>query len=558
MSRNTVHNRLIRPDPVRPVSPEERFRRREQHNVQLQGATNATGSNSDIPWGLMGDARPPTPSEGRAQYYHRVGPADQQNTRTYPNGTSLTFGPNDLIAEPAGAAFDSQFNEINQAVRDLQLSNGQGPVNRNTPAGNNVAYSNFRIHRIDPSNLQQVRYPDGSMYRVVPSQYASVEVIPHVRSLVRHLSERPGEAYTGDSTDTRFGDNRGLAMSQDSARTLSNEKNALLKALLTHRSSAVDNGSPDVTSITEDIEGPIYTSRGTFYPGPREPGYPPGYPKVPSGPRNFGKQQYQSHGYGQSTAASSSSNVPRQSEDIQRGRRIERDPDPKYYKSHRKTQRRAAIEWGLELDQRNQEDRRRGETILGGDIDSGEVHTFWRFGVPLYEKDRTPIAAAAPAPAPAEAEATEGFATPRALSPRPAHPQLMLTEASPLPSAQPSPRSLPGPSSLSSWQSSTLSYPHQASASSSLPPMQPYTGHLTSRRTSAPLPNTDRFHDSSFSRILDMHDQNRLSQSPTLQAASEGRSSSADSSENTVLGEQAGTVRALSKSREGGRRLYEK
>ncbi|KAG4427698.1 hypothetical protein IFR05_016820 [Cadophora sp. M221] len=553
---------MIRLDLVRPIRSDERSRRREQSNVQLQAAINTIGSNNDVPWGLMGDSRPPTPSEGRAQYYHRVGPADQQQTRTYPNGTSLTFGPNDLIAEPAGASFDRQFNEINQAVRDLQLSNGQGPVSNTTQAGNNAAYSNFRIHRIDPSNLQQVRYPDGNMYCVIPSQYASVEVIPHVRSLVRHLSERPGEAHTGDSTDTRFGDNRGLAMSQDGARTLTSQE------------------SPDVTSTTGDIEGPIYTSRGTFYPGPREPGYPPGYPKVtsggqdigrsrdyqaeghtsmldylnvPSGPRNFGNQQYQSRGYGQSTTIpSSSSNVPSRTEDIQRGRRVERDQDLKYCKSHRKTQRRAAIEWGLELDQRNQEDRRRGETVLGGDIDSGEVHTFLRFGALLYEKDRTPR--------PPAAEATEDdFATPRALSPRHlAHPQFMVTEASPLPLAQPSPRSLPGPSTFSSWQQTSLPYSRQASQPSSLPPMQPYAGLLTSSRTSAPLLNTNRFYDSSFSRILDMHDQNRLSQSPTSQAANEGRSSSADSSENTVFGEQAGTVRALSRGREGGRRLYEK
>ncbi|KAH7310100.1 hypothetical protein BKA65DRAFT_543451 [Rhexocercosporidium sp. MPI-PUGE-AT-0058] len=520
---NHNNNRLIRPNPVRSARPEERYKRRQldlQPHTAL-GTSNLAGSNSDLPWGLMGDARPPTPSEGRAQ---------------------------DLVAEPFGPAFDSQFNEINQAVRDLQLSNGQA---HNAPTNANAEYKNFRTHQPDPRSLQQVRYPDGNFYRVVPSQYASVEVIPHVRSLVRHLSERPGEAHTGDSTDTRFGENRGPAMSQKSATALDQHQGALLNALIGDQNESPANA----TNVSEDIEeeGPIYYSRGTFYPGPQEPGYPPGYSNVPrrtqdiggrdyqaeghtsmlqylnvpSGARDFGnRQHHQIHGHGGYGRSGASLNVPRHSEDIQRGRRIDRNPDPKYYKSHRKTQRRAALEWGLELDRRNDEDRRRGETILGGDVDSGEVHTFWRFGAPFYEQ-RTPRAALA-------AE-EEGFATPRALGP--AHPQFTVTEASPLPSAQQSPPSYSG-STLPIWAS--------------------FKGNLASRHTSAPLLNTDRFQDTSFSRILNVYDQNRISQSPTMQAASEARSSSAESSENSVFGEQAGTVRALSKTREEGRRLYEK
>ena len=39
------------------------------------------------------------------------------------------------------------------------------------------------------------------MYRIVPSRHLSVQVILHMRSSVRHLSERPGSAHPGDSTN---------------------------------------------------------------------------------------------------------------------------------------------------------------------------------------------------------------------------------------------------------------------------------------------------------------------------------------------------------------------
>ncbi|CZT50182.1 uncharacterized protein RSE6_11122 [Rhynchosporium secalis] len=174
------------------------------------GSNTGTG-NSAQPWGLMGDNRPPTPSEGRAQIYQRVGPTEQQRTRSYDNGTSLTFGPNDLLAEPIpGGSFDQQFLEINAAVRDLQVNNAQGALSANTiPAGNNAVHADFRMHFPPPQQLRAAQYPDGTVYNVVPSRMASVEVLPHVRSLVRHMSDAPGEAHPGDTVDTRHGDNRG-------------------------------------------------------------------------------------------------------------------------------------------------------------------------------------------------------------------------------------------------------------------------------------------------------------------------------------------------------------
>ncbi|KAL2067783.1 hypothetical protein VTL71DRAFT_15879 [Oculimacula yallundae] len=202
MSNNQANNRGGAPEQG------ERVGRGGDRRVSAGlGPITGTG-NSDQPWGLMGDTRPPTPSEGTPQLYRRVGLGDQQQTRTYDNGTSLTFGPNDPVPEPIpGGSFDQQFLEVNAAVRDLQVTNAQGPTSTSANA-NNAPYDSFRTSFPPPQQLRNVQYPDGTRYYVVPSRLASVEVLPHVRSLVRHSSDQPGLANPGNTANTRFAGQR--------------------------------------------------------------------------------------------------------------------------------------------------------------------------------------------------------------------------------------------------------------------------------------------------------------------------------------------------------------
>ncbi|KAK0101042.1 hypothetical protein ONS95_012970 [Cadophora gregata] len=513
---------------------------------------NGLSGNSREDWGLMGDTRPPTPSEGRAQYYHRAGPIEQQRTRTYDNGTALTFGPDDPIPEPVpGAAFDDQFRQVDSAIRDLQVSNSHGPRPSST---SNAPYQNFRTSTLDPKTMLAYRYPNGVVYQFVPSRNASVEVIPHVRSLVRHLSEQPGTAHPGDSTDTRFGENRPNQMSQDILATSGSHE-------------AIQQGT-NVAQGSDDIEGPIHESRGTFYivrpvPGsyrydrlstdPNVPnmvrdiggelyeieGYERGsmqdaHPNVPSDIQNFGGYQALTTGYGllnyQSNVANQSQhfgnhsypeygaapppptpntifNVPTTFEDIEepRGRTIERDAG--YLRHHRRTAQRGNVLWGQELDERNIADRARGEGILGGDIDSGEIRTFLQFQVPSERRNTNE---------------QKGFTTPRALSP----PQFRVTEPSPI--AMPE------------------------NATRQLEAMQ------TSGRSSAPpapiIAIPGGYFVTPLYQALYAQDTLRRSSLP----AAEGRASSVDSNgENRIFGELAGTVRAP--SQEGkGRKLWKK
>ncbi|PVH80159.1 hypothetical protein DL98DRAFT_588702 [Cadophora sp. DSE1049] len=63
-------------------------------------------------------------------------------------------------------------------------------------------------------------------------QGCKVEVHPHVRSLVRLLSERPGSAHPGDSTDTRFRcESEENNASRDLSRVQSNTPSAAIERL---------------------------------------------------------------------------------------------------------------------------------------------------------------------------------------------------------------------------------------------------------------------------------------------------------------------------------------
>ncbi|PVH79777.1 hypothetical protein DL98DRAFT_213088 [Cadophora sp. DSE1049] len=490
-----------------------------------------------------------------------------------------------------GAAFDDQFRQVDAAVRDLQVSNLQVPQ---TGTAGNAPYRNFRTSQLDPRMVPAVRYPDGDIFRVVPSRNVSVEVIPHVRSLVRHLSERPGSAHPGDSTDTRFGENRPISMLQDRAATSDEgSQDTVQQDTVTQLTNAQQN--PNVVRNSGDIEeGPIHMSRGTFYAVRPVPGYPPplhppnvpnrsydfqgpsggsqGYgqpstqpnvsnlvrdidgqlyeieryqggsmmdahpPNVPSGHQHFGGYQAPAPGYGPPSYQSNvpghfqdtgnhhnqgfgsapppptqhtNSNVPTQSEDIEepRGRTIERDAG--YLRHHRRTAQRGNILWGQELDDRNNADRVRGETFLGGDVDSGELLTLLQFQAPFPERR-----------APRE---EEGLRTPRALSP----PRVQIIEPSPIAMSENASGHMP---------------PHGGRASA--PPGPPSTD----------MGGLRGYFVTPLYQALNAQDSLRRSSLP----ASEGRSSSTDSSgENRIFGELAGTVRAP--SQEGkGRKLWKK
>lgn len=177
-----------------------------------------------------------------------------------------------------GAAFDDQFRQVDAAVRDLQVTNLQLP---RAGISSNAPYQNFRTTTLDLRLAPVAHYPDGYVYRVVPSRHLPVEVLPHVRSLVRHLSELPGSAHPGDSTDTRFGENRPISMLQNDPATSEGSQGTIRDTTTQDTVTELENaqGNPNVLRISEHIEeGPVHVSQGTFNTIRPVPGYPPPLP----------------------------------------------------------------------------------------------------------------------------------------------------------------------------------------------------------------------------------------------------------------------------------------
>lgn len=472
-----------------------------------------------------------------------------------------------ILEAMPGAAFDDQFRQVDTAIRDLQVSNLQVP---HTGTASNYPYRNFRTSQPDTRMLPAVRSSDGDIYRVVPSRNTPVEVLPNVRSCPRQLSELPGSAHPGHSTDTRFGEIRPNPMLQNHAAT-SNEgsQDTFQQDTVTQVTNA--ERTPNVASNSGDIvEGPIHESRGTFYAVRPVEGYPPPLPNpgpsnvtrvvydidgrpyevagyesgsmldhhsnVANNSHNIGNHGYQNHGYGQSSTTPNVSsnfqhigyhhnpgygyapppptqltniNVTTHTEDIEepRGRTIERDA--RYLRHHRRTAQRGNVLWAQELDDRNNADRARGETFLGGDVDSGELLNFIQFGTPFPER-RAP-------------QEEEGLRTPRGLPP----PQFQITKPSPIATAE-------------NIQGHVAPQSGRASA-----PPGPSSTDMGGLRGYFVTP---------LYQALNAQDSLRRSSLPD----SEGRSSSTDSNgENRIFGELAGTVRAPSQAGKG-RKLWKK
>ncbi|KAG0648247.1 hypothetical protein D0Z07_5387 [Hyphodiscus hymeniophilus] len=152
-------------------------------------------------WGLVVPGRPPTPSEGHAQIYARVGPAGTQRLVAFDNGTCLSFGPDDLVDEfTPYDAFAEQVAMVDKAVRDCQ-----SVTQRYAPTGDdeNRAYDSFRTQALDFSKIVRVLQPYGVHYQI-PSKFASVSTVIPVYAQ-RRKNDIPGTAHPGSSVDTRFG-----------------------------------------------------------------------------------------------------------------------------------------------------------------------------------------------------------------------------------------------------------------------------------------------------------------------------------------------------------------
>ncbi|KAG9244789.1 hypothetical protein BJ878DRAFT_52260 [Calycina marina] len=151
-------------------------------------------------WGLLVPGRSPTPSEGRAQVYSRVGPSSQQRIKAFDNGTTLQFGPLDLVDEIRdGDPFFEQVRAIDNAVHNITLvsarHDGEDPENER-------AFINFRGDYLPVQQLARV-YMNGHHYYQCPSKYASINTTLSVYS---HSYGQPkkGAAHPAD-VDTRFG-----------------------------------------------------------------------------------------------------------------------------------------------------------------------------------------------------------------------------------------------------------------------------------------------------------------------------------------------------------------
>ncbi|KAE8450148.1 hypothetical protein EG329_006929 [Mollisiaceae sp. DMI_Dod_QoI] len=185
--------------------------------------------NSSQPWGLIVPCRPATPSEGAAQMYHRVGPPGTQKTRTFENGTCLTFGPMDpvdefnLYAHP----FSNQVVLVDTVIRDCRAArsryegSGMAFLRQGNDEGDdegsddyqmlakNDPFNRFRQTRLPgqqslPPDGLQVVYLESGNYFQVPSIYGSCANLISLYS-TPNKGDLRGLAHTGPGNDSRFG-----------------------------------------------------------------------------------------------------------------------------------------------------------------------------------------------------------------------------------------------------------------------------------------------------------------------------------------------------------------
>ncbi|KAH8600830.1 hypothetical protein B0O99DRAFT_681694 [Bisporella sp. PMI_857] len=151
-------------------------------------------------WGVIVPGRPPTPCEGRAQQYFRVGLEEQQMVKTFENGTTIQFGPMDMVDEvQAGQPFFEQIRHIDNTVKNVLLTRmrheGDGTVNEKK-------FDAWRTRELPLFNQSMVQI-DGQVYSQTPSKFACVS---NTLSIYSHSygQPKPGAAYPKDA-DTRYG-----------------------------------------------------------------------------------------------------------------------------------------------------------------------------------------------------------------------------------------------------------------------------------------------------------------------------------------------------------------
>ncbi|KAF8849905.1 hypothetical protein BDZ45DRAFT_697187 [Acephala macrosclerotiorum] len=174
--------------------------------------------NSSQPWGLILPGRAATPSEGAAQTYQRVGPHGTQKTRTFDNGTCLTFGPQgkDLVDEfnLYEHPFSDQIVLIDNTVRDCRAERiryeRSGMASFREDKGEVVfpkddPFNNFRQSQLpfEPMNAPKVQIESGT-YIQVPSIHASCSSLRSVYS-TQNKADIKGDSHWSYGSDTRFG-----------------------------------------------------------------------------------------------------------------------------------------------------------------------------------------------------------------------------------------------------------------------------------------------------------------------------------------------------------------
>ncbi|CAG8959643.1 hypothetical protein HYFRA_00001546, partial [Hymenoscyphus fraxineus] len=158
-----------------------------------QQLDRVSGSDEQNQWGLKVPGRPPTPSEGAAQLYNRVGPRDEQKILAFDNGTCLTFGPMDRVDEwdLDVHPFVDQVAQIDKAIHEVKTVRDRY---NGSEEGDN-AFSNFRSTPA-PANLVTEVTLSGVTYKQVPSKYATltdmVSVFSKAKKDENHADTRYG------------------------------------------------------------------------------------------------------------------------------------------------------------------------------------------------------------------------------------------------------------------------------------------------------------------------------------------------------------------------------